>query len=179
VAEAVVTSLLAAGHPASQIIIWDKQMLPLRQAGFADLAVKLGVRVAASTDAGYDTNHFYDNSLLGQLVHGDYEFDDHREPMGRKSYVSRLVTQQMTKIINLTPLLNHNLTGISGNLASLSLGSVDNTIRFSGDAGKLALAVPEIYALPVLGIASPSTSWMRSLPSTTGKSGHCCTTRPC
>jgi hypothetical protein len=71
--------------------------------------------------------------------------------MGRKSYVSRLVTQQMTKIINLTPLLNHNLTGVSGNLASLSLGSVDNTIRFTGDAGKLALAVPEIYALPVLG----------------------------
>jgi hypothetical protein len=28
---------------------------------------------------------------------------------------------------------------------------VDNTIRFTSDAGRLAVAVPEIYALPVLG----------------------------
>jgi hypothetical protein len=31
------------------------------------------------------------------------------------------------------------------------MGSVDNTLRFEGDLGRLAVAVPEIYALPVLG----------------------------
>ena len=31
------------------------------------------------------------------------------------------------------------------------MGSVDNTRRFADDPGRLAVAVPEIYALPVLG----------------------------
>ena len=57
----------------------------------------------------------------------------------------------MTKIINLTPLLNHNEAGVSGNLYSLALGSVDNTLRFEGDTARLTTAVPEIYALPALG----------------------------
>jgi hypothetical protein len=57
----------------------------------------------------------------------------------------------MTKIINLTPLLNHNTAGVCGNLYSLAIGSVDNSYRFEGDSGRLAQAVPELYALPVLG----------------------------
>jgi len=65
--------------------------------------------------------------------------------------VSKLVTQQMTKIINVTPLLNHNFAGVSGNLWGLALGSVDNTIRFENDAERLATGVPEIIALPTLG----------------------------
>jgi hypothetical protein len=47
-------------------------------------------------------------------------------------------------------LLNHNLAGICGNLFSLALGSVDNTMRFQSDPARLATAVPEIYALPAL-----------------------------
>jgi len=31
------------------------------------------------------------------------------------------------------------------------MGSVDNTLRFEGDPGRLAVAVPEIYALPAEG----------------------------
>src|SRR5207249_1582974 len=58
--------------------------------------------------------------------------------------------QEMTKIINVTPLLNHNLAGVSGNLYSLSAGSVDNFVRFESDPDRLATAVPEIYALPAL-----------------------------
>jgi hypothetical protein len=31
------------------------------------------------------------------------------------------------------------------------MGSVDNTLRFQEDSGRLAVAVPEIYALPAVG----------------------------
>lgn len=151
VVEAVVTSLLAAEHPAARIIIWDRQMSTLREAGFVALAQRQGVRVAACLDAGYDTNEFYASALLGQLVHGDQEFGREGETLGRNSYVSKLVSREMTKLISIAPLLNHNLTGVSGHLASVALGSVDNTIRFTSDPGRLAVAVPEIYALPVLG----------------------------
>ena len=152
VVEAVVQSLLAAGQPPRQIVVWDKHLSDLRQAGFFELAERYGVRVAGAAEAGYDEKaQPYESSILGQLVWGDLEFGQKGDGIGRKSYVSKLVTRQITKIINITPLLNHNLAGVSGNLWGLALGSVDNTIRFENDAERLATGVPEIIALPALG----------------------------
>lgn len=151
VAGAVAQSLIAAGMRPQQIIIWDKEEADLREAGFMTLAAQLGVRVAASPKAGYNATNYYDTPLIGNLVFGDLEFEKKGEGIGRKSFVAKLVTSEMTKIINLTPLLNHNEAGVCGNLYSLALGSVDNSLRFENDPGRLAQAVPEIYALPILG----------------------------
>jgi hypothetical protein len=152
-AAAVVEGLLGAKIPPRHIIIWDKQVDDLRQAGFFDLATRYGVRVEAAAAAGYDEKTFYapDEPILGNLVWGDSEFGRKGDGVGRKSFVSKLVSKGMTKIINLSPLLNHYRAGVSGNLYSLAMGSVDNTLRFETDTGRLAKAVPEIYALPVLG----------------------------
>ena len=92
-----------------------------------------------------------DTAIIGNLVWGDLEFGKKGEGVGRKSFVSRLVSRQITKIISIAPLLNENEAGICGHLYSLAMGSVDNTLRFEGDPDRLAVAVPEIYALPVLG----------------------------
>jgi hypothetical protein len=151
VATAVVQGLLSAGIPPQQIVIWDKYQSDLRLAGFSGLARRFGIRVAGSAEAGYDETNFYATPLLGNLVWGDYEFGRKGEGIGRKSFVSKLVTKQMTKIISITPLMNHNQAGVCGNLFSLALGSVDNTTRFESDTGRLSTAVPEIYALPALG----------------------------
>ncbi len=152
VAGAVAQDLIAAGLPATNIIIWDKSLADLRDAGFLDLAGRLGIRVAGSADTGYDESaDAYEVSLLGNLVWGDAEFGRKGGSVGRKSFVSKLVTRGMTKIINITPLLNHNAAGVAGNLYSLAMGSVDNTMRFEGDATRLATAVPDIYNLPSLG----------------------------
>lgn len=150
VVAAVIQGLLAAGVPTNQIIIWDKHLIDLRLAGFSKLTEQLRVRVAASAESGYDETNFYETSLIGNLVWGDVEFGSKGEGVGKKSFVSKLVSQQMTKIINITPLMNHNQVGVAGTLFSLALGSVDNTKRFENDASRLANAVPEIYALPVL-----------------------------
>lgn len=150
VVEAVIKGLLAAGLPADHIVIWDKRQVDLRLAGFFPLAKRYGVRAAGSAEAGYDESKFYDTPLLGNLVWGDLEFGKKGEGSGRKSFVSKLVTSEITKIINITPLMNHNEAGVTGNLFSLAIGSVDNTARFESDADRLARAVPEIYALPVL-----------------------------
>jgi hypothetical protein len=144
---AVVTGLLAAGLPPKNIIVWDKQAFHLRQAGFAELAERYKIRFAGSAQAGYDEKAAYDNAFLGSLVWGDSEFGRTAPGTGRKSFVSKLITQQMTKIINITPLLNHNDAGVSGNLYGLAMGSVDNTFRFELDPARLATAVPEIYNL--------------------------------
>jgi len=150
VVSAVVEGLLAAGIPPKNIILWDKQSTDLRLAGFFDLAARYGIRAAGSAQAGYDDKTFYDTALLGNLLWGDHEFGKKAPGVGRKSFVSKLVSQEITKIINITPLLNHNLAGVSGNLYTLAIGSVDNLVRFESEASRMATAIPEIYALPAL-----------------------------
>ncbi len=151
VVAAVVQGLLGAGLPPQNIIVWDRLASDLRLAGFFDLSNRFGIRIQSSADAGWDENTFYDRALLGRLVWGDLEFGKKGYGVGRKSFVSKLVSRQLTKIINVTPLLNHNVAGVCGNLYSLALGSVNNILRFESDPDALAEAVPEIYALEALG----------------------------
>jgi hypothetical protein len=151
VVAAAVQGLLSAGVPPANIIIWDRQSASLRRAGYFELAERFGVGIAASAEAGFDDAHFYETALIGQLVWGDHEFGKRGGEVGRRSFVSRLLTERLTKIIQITPLLNHSLAGVSGNLFGLSRDSVDNTIRFESSSHHLGVAIPEIYALPVLG----------------------------
>jgi hypothetical protein len=149
----VVESLLAADFSPRNIVVWDRRISDLRLAGYFELAEKYQVRVAGSQEAGYDPTVFYQPSapLLGNLVYGDLEFNKKGEGLGRNSYVSKLLTAQITKIINIGPLLNHNAAGISGVLYGLTTGSVDNILRFEMDDDRLATAIPEIYAIPQIG----------------------------
>ncbi len=153
VVASVIQGLLGAGVPTNHIIIWDKREDDLRSAGYFKLGAQLGVRVASCVETGYDPTNFYepDTAIIGNLLYGDLEFSKKGEGVGRKSFVSELVSRQMTKIISIAPLLNQESAGVCGHLYGLALGSVDNTLRFTVDPDRLAVAVPEIYALPLLG----------------------------
>jgi len=151
VAASVIEGLLRAGIPPRQIIVWDKYAIDLRLAGFFALTNRYGVRVQGSFESGYDEKTFYEIPFIGQLNWGDFEFGKKGEGVGRKSFVSKLLACDITKIINITPLLSHNHARVSGNLYGLAMGCVDNTMRFESDTDRLANAVPEIYALPSVG----------------------------
>ena len=148
VVEAVVQSLLTAGVSPKRIVIWDKYRRDLVRVGLDKLQSRYGVVVEGAVEAGFDPKHFYDNPVPGTLVWGDLEFRPGELIQGRHSYVTRLLTHRITRIINIAPLLNHNGIGVCGCLYSLALGSVDNVIRFTKDPERLAVAVPEIYARP-------------------------------
>ncbi len=152
VVAAVVEGLIAANVRPTNIVVWDKHKSDLIRAGFNELGEKYGIRIEGSVNAGFDEKTFYspDRPILGQLVYGDVEFGRKGEGVGRRSFVSKLLTRSITKIINITPLLNHNTAGVNGHLYSLAVGSVDNTIRFENDLFRLSTAIPEIYALPSL-----------------------------
>ena len=151
VVEGVIEGLLAAKVPTNNIVVWDFRLLDLRRAGFGELTTRYGVRIAGALDEGWDESAFYESSLLGQLVAGDLEFQKKGDAIARKSFVTKLLAKRITKIINVSPMLNHNSAGVCGNLYSLAMSSVDNTIRFEGDPGKLATVVPELYALRQIG----------------------------
>lgn len=148
VVRSLIQSLLAAGHPASQIIIWDKREVDLRPAGWFALAAELGVTCVAAENAGWDAEKNYESPVLGRLVAGDLEFDrTDKNKVSRRSHVTRLLTGRITKIVSVAPVLSHSVTAVHGHLAGLAFASVDNTLRFANDAGLLAEAVPDICAL--------------------------------
>jgi hypothetical protein len=151
VVAAVARGLIAAGIAERNIIIWDREYDDLRTAGFVQLASELGARAESTRGAGYDETAAYESPLVGNLVWSDLEFGQKGEQIGRRSFVTRLVTKQMTRIISVTPLLNHNVAGVAGHLFGLAFGSVDNTIRFERDRESQNQAIPEIYALQALG----------------------------
>lgn len=156
VAAAIIRSLLSAGHPAAQIVIWDRRLSDLRSAGFEEVAATCGVRIAGALDAGYDAAVSYENPMLGQLVYGDLEFERGNRGLatnivaGRKSHFSRLLTRDITRHVIVAPLLNHNLAGANGVLYSIASATTDNFLRFEASATLLASAVPEIFNHPLI-----------------------------
>lgn len=156
VVEAVVRGMIDAGQPRGHIVIWDRRLSDLRAAGYTDVAEALGVRVAGAVDAGFDPEVAYENSVLGQLVYGDLEFE--RAPLsgqtnkvvGRRSHMSRLLTKELSKHIVISPMLNHNHAGVSGLLYSVASGATDNFIRFETNPALLLTAVPEIFGQPLV-----------------------------
>lgn len=153
VVAAVVRGLLDAGLPPGHIIVWDKHAADLRAAGYFRLSELFNVRVEGAVETGYDPTNFYlpDSAIVGNLVYGDLEFGQTGDKVGRKSFVTKIVSRQVTKIISIAPLLNQASAGVCGHLYSLALGSVDNTLRFQNDPDRLAVAIPEINALPSVG----------------------------
>lgn len=152
VVAAVVEELLAAGLPPGNVIVWDKRRDDLERAGFLSLAARYGVQVTGAAEAGYDQAKFYENALLGRLVFSDREFSSDGGGLGgRRSYVSRLLTQEPIKIVSIAPLLSSNAGGTSGHLVSLALGAVDNTRRFEMNGASMAVAAPEVFAQAGLG----------------------------
>ncbi len=148
VVRALVESLLAAGHPAANIVIWDKREVDLHPAGWFRLAAELGVRCAASETVGWDPEKAYESPVLGRLVAGDLEFDrTDKTKVGRKSHVTRLLTREVTKVVSVAPVLSHNVTAVNGHLFGLAWAGVDNTLRFVNEGALLAEAVPDICAL--------------------------------
>jgi hypothetical protein len=151
VVEPVIRGLLEAGIAASEILVWDWRLVDLENAGYGSLTAKFGVRLRGAMESGFDPEAAYENEIVGQLVWGDHEYDPEELSTSRKSYLSKLVTQEIDKIINIAPLMNNHYAGVSGLLWSLAMGSADNTIRFQREAARLAVAVPELNAMEQLG----------------------------
>ena len=162
VVHAVIDILKEAGLPSEHIIVWDRSMDTLRSSGFLKLSKELKVGIAASSQEGFDKEVSYNSFFPSSLVAGDVEFNNKNNfdimpvaskdsDVGRRSFLTKLLTKRITKIIMITPLLHHNLLGITGHIYSLSSGSTDNFLRFEMDGDRLAEAASEIYAMEEVG----------------------------
>src|SRR5438046_8781207 len=73
VVNAIVDGLVAAGHPRSSIIVWDRSLGGIKDAGY-----RVGIDgyqlKGIAPGEGYDSKAILSAPLLGQLVWGDFDY---------------------------------------------------------------------------------------------------------
>jgi len=160
VVDAVIAGLLAAGVKKANIIIWDRRLFQLTEAGFTGERFP-GIRILGTEMKG-PNGEFYDDKgelwakdnidreALPYVADVEMKYNKDTLPYmineGKESYFTRIVTGTLTKIVNL-PILKNAGTTTTCCLKNLSYGSISNTSRLH----KLWMnSVAEPCAFPVL-----------------------------
>lgn len=158
VVDAIVRGLHDAGVPAGKIIVWDRNLDDLLAAGFRSTGG--GYRLVGVDPAtGYDSKEPVSAPVLGKLIWGDRKFGDRSgldfaerletgEQLSSKSYFARVLSQEVTKVINVPSLTDSFLTGINGAMANMTVANLDNWRRFAKSAAAGDPYIAEIYADP-------------------------------
>jgi len=158
VVNAIVDGLVAAGHSRDSIIVWDRSIAGIKEAGYKRGADGYQLRAIVPRD-GYDPNTVYTAPLLGKLIWGDldYKADTGKmEPLSDTvntssvSHFSRIVSTDVTKIINVPVMSNSTTNGIAGCLYNVTIPNLDNWRRFSQGAGFGADSIAFIYNEPII-----------------------------
>jgi hypothetical protein len=116
-----VEQLGRAGVPASQIFVYERFQNQLDECGYAPhlpggTSIVAAERANRNIDnSGYDPATYLEADLFGE--------DDTRSNM------MRLVSQQLTKIINIPNMKDHGATGVTGCLKNIAYGSFSNVAR--------------------------------------------------
>jgi hypothetical protein len=116
-----VQRLMEIGVPASQIFVYERFQNQLDECNYAPHLPE-GVRIVAAERA----NRNVDNSGYDPATYLDADFfgeDDTRSNM------MRLVSQRLTKIINIPNMKDHGATGVTGCLKNIAYGSFSNVAR--------------------------------------------------
>ena len=112
---------MAIGVPLSQIYVYERFQNQLDEVNYAPHLPE-GVQIVAAERAnrnvdnsGYDPATYLEADLFGE--------DDTRSNM------MRLVSQRLTKIINIPNMKDHGATGVTGCLKNIAYGSFSNVAR--------------------------------------------------
>src|SRR5213594_1077552 len=73
IVNAIVDGLVAAGHPRSSIIVWDRSLQGSKEAGYKKAVDGFELKSIAPRD-GYDSKATFTAPLLGKLVWGDVDY---------------------------------------------------------------------------------------------------------
>jgi hypothetical protein len=116
-----VRQLTAAGVPPAQIYVYERFQSQLDEVNYAP-RLPDGVGIVAAERA----NRNVDNSGYDPATYLEADFfgeDDTRSNM------MRLVSQRLTKIINIPNMKDHGATGVTGCLKNVAYGSFSNVAR--------------------------------------------------
>ncbi len=115
----IIRGVESAGVPTRNILIYDRYSTEI-QAGSYHALLPVGIRVIglehrAREVEAYDLNVYCEANFFGEWE--------------TRSYLARVVTQQVTKIVNVPTLKDHSAAGVTGCLKNLGYGSFNNVAR--------------------------------------------------
>ena len=142
VVDVIIEGLLEAGVPKANIVIWDRRLFQLEEAGFTAARFP-GIRILGTEIKGPNGGFYDDKGELWAKDNidrealpyvADVEMTYDKETLaymineGKSSYFTKIVTGTVTKIINVPILKNAGATATCC-LKNLSYGSLSNTSR--------------------------------------------------
>ena len=119
---------------------------------------RLSIALHLSRDVGYVPHYFADGHGLGNCL-GDLDYIprfgaspllSETENMSSVSHFSRILSSQVTKIINVPVMSDSGATGLAGCLYNVTLPNIDNWRRFTQYGTLGASGIAEIYSDPVI-----------------------------
>jgi uncharacterized protein (DUF362 family) len=158
IVNAIVDGLAAAGHPRSSIIVWDRSLGGIKEAGYRPAVDGYQVKAIAPHD-GYDAKAMLSAPLAGKLVWGDFEYvgDTGKMPLfadteatSNVSHFSKIISSDVDKVINVPVMSVSETNGIAGCIYNMTIPNIDNWRRFAQGSRFGAGSLAEIYASPLI-----------------------------
>ena len=154
----IADGLVAAGVSRNNIIVWDRSLGGIKEAGYTG---NEGYQLRAITPReGYDPKAVISAPYLGNLIWGDFEYTGSRgqspllsetENTSSVSHLSKIVANEVTRIINVPVMSDNVRNGLAGCLYNLTIPNIDNWRRFGTPPTFGGSSIPEIYADPHIG----------------------------
>ena len=154
IVNAIADGLASAGHPRSSIVVWDRSVGGIREAGYRPGVDGYQVKAIAPHD-GYDVKATQSAPLVGKLVWGDLEFvgDTGKMPLfadtdatSNVSHFSKIISNEVDKVINVPVMSVSETNGIAGCIYNMTIPNIDNWRRFAQGSRFGAGSLAEIYA---------------------------------
>ena len=154
----IVDGLVAAGHSRNSIIVWDRSLGGIQEAGYRPDKEGYQLKSIAPHD-GYDPQASFTAPLSGRLIWGDLEYRSDRgripllsdqELTSDESHFARILSSEVTKIINVPVMSDSASCGIAGCLYNVTIPNIDNWRRFT-QGGRFTTAIADIYRSPHIG----------------------------
>jgi uncharacterized protein (DUF362 family) len=158
IVNAIVDGLAAAGHPRSSIIVWDRSLGGVKEAGYRPGSDGYQLRSIAPHD-GYDAKAVLSVPLVGKLIWGDFEYagDTGKMPLladaeatSNVSHFSKIISSEVDKVINIPVMSVSETNGIAGCIYNMTIPNIDNWRRFAQGSRFGAESLAEIYANPLI-----------------------------
>ena len=150
---AIVDGLVAAGHPRSSIIVWDRSLEGTKGAGYKSSD---GFQLKnIPPRVGYDPKAQLTAPLLGKLVWGDVDYISDKgksvplsdtENTSNVSHFCKILSTDVNKVINVPVMSNSTTNGIAGCLYNMTVPNIDNWRRFAQGAPFGAESIAIIYS---------------------------------
>ncbi len=165
----VISQLEQSGIAREDIMIFDRRMQQLKDTGFTPENYP-GIAIAGTEHVDESGSYYDENGELYSLslidkewyyrADCEMEYDDYMLPFmvnqGKYSYFSRIVTQQLDKIINL-PIMKNAGASVTLCLKNLGYGVITNTSRLHAtlwaETSAQVCAFPPVRDKVVLNIA--------------------------